>query len=27
VQIFYENQAHKLNLPKIGKCFTIIVRQ
>jgi len=26
-QIFYENQAHKVNLPKIGKCFTTIVGQ
>jgi len=26
-QIFYENQAHKVNLSKMGKCFTIIVGQ
>jgi len=26
-QIFYENQAHKVNLPKMGKCFTTIVGQ
>jgi len=26
-QIFYENQAHKANLPKMGKCFTTIVGQ
>jgi len=26
-QIFYENQAHKVNLPKVGKCFTTIVGQ
>jgi len=24
---FYENQAHKVNLPKMGKCFTTIVEQ
>jgi len=24
-QIFYENQAHKVNLPKLGKCLTSIV--
>jgi len=24
---FYENQAHKVNLPKMGKCFTTIVGQ
>jgi len=24
-QFFYENQAHKVNLPKMGKCFTTIV--
>jgi len=24
---FYENQAHKANLPKMGKCFTTIVGQ
>jgi len=23
-QIFNENQAHKVNLPKMGKCFTIV---
>jgi len=26
-QIFYDNQAHKVNLPKMGKCFTTIVGQ
>jgi len=26
-QIFYEDQAHKVNLPKMGKCFTTIVGQ
>jgi len=26
-QIFYENQAHKVNLPKMGKCFTKILGQ
>jgi len=26
-QIFYENQAHKVNLPKMGKYFTTIFRQ
>jgi len=26
-QNFYENQAHKVNLPKMGKCFTTIVGQ
>jgi len=26
-QFFYENQAHKVNLPKMGKCFTTIVGQ
>jgi len=26
-QIFYENQAHKVNLPKMGKCSTTIVGQ
>jgi len=26
-QIFYENQAHEVNLPKMGKCFTTIVGQ
>jgi len=26
-QIFYENQAHKVNLPKMGKYFTTIVGQ
>jgi len=26
-QIFYENQAHKANLPKMGKYFTTIVGQ
>jgi len=25
--IFYENQALKVNLPKMGKCFTTIVGQ
>jgi len=25
--IFYDNQAHKVNLPKMGKCFTTIVGQ
>jgi len=24
---FYENQAHKVNLPKMGKCFTTVVGQ
>jgi len=24
-QIFYENQAHTVNLPKMGKYFTTIV--
>ena len=24
-QIFYENQAHEVNLPKMGKYFTTIV--
>jgi len=23
-QTSYENQAHKVNLPKMGKCFTIV---
>jgi len=23
-QIFYEDQARKVNLPKMGKCFTTI---
>jgi len=23
-QSFYENQAHKVNLSKMGKCFTIV---
>jgi len=26
-QIFYENQAHTVNLPKMGKYFTTIVGQ
>jgi len=26
-QTSYENQAHKVNLPKMGKCFTTIVGQ
>jgi len=26
-QIIYENQAHKVNVPKMGKCFTAIVGQ
>jgi len=26
-QIFHENQAHKVNLPKMGKCFTTIAGQ
>jgi len=26
-QIFYENQAHKVNVPKMDKCFTTIVGQ
>jgi len=26
-QFFYENQAHKVNLPKMGKCLTTIVGQ
>jgi len=26
-QTFYENQAHKVNLPKMGKCFTTIFGQ
>jgi len=26
-QIFYENQTHKVNLPKMGKYFTTIVEQ
>jgi len=26
-QSFYGNQAHKVNLPKMDKCFTTIVRQ
>jgi len=26
-QFFSENQAHKVNLPKMGKCFTTIVGQ
>jgi len=26
-QFFYHNQAHKVNLPKMGKCFTTIVGQ
>jgi len=26
-QIVYENQAHEVNLPKMGKCFTTIVEQ
>jgi len=25
--IFYDNQAHKVNLPKMGKYFTTIVGQ
>jgi len=25
--MFYENQAHKVNMPKMGKCFTTIVGQ
>jgi len=25
--IFYENQAHKMNLPQMDKCFTTIVGQ
>jgi len=24
-QFFYDEQAHKVNLPKMGKCFTTIV--
>jgi len=24
---FYQNQAHKVNLPKMGKCLTTIVGQ
>jgi len=26
-QMFYENQAHKVNMPKMGKCFSTIVGQ
>jgi len=26
-KIFCENQAHKVNLPTMGKCFTAIVGQ
>ena len=26
-KFFYENQAHKVNLPKMGKCFATIVVQ
>jgi len=26
-QIFYENQTHRVNLPKMGICFTTIVGQ
>jgi len=26
-QFFYANQAHKVNLPKMGQCFTTIVGQ
>jgi len=26
-QLFYDNQAHKVNLPKMGKCFATIVGQ
>jgi len=26
-QFFYENQAHQVNLSKMGKCFTTIVGQ
>jgi len=26
-QIFYENQPHEVNIPKMGKCYTIIVGQ
>jgi len=26
-QIFYDNQAHKVKLPKMGKCFTTIAGQ
>jgi len=25
--IFYEDQAHKVSFPKMGKCFTAIVGQ
>jgi len=25
--IFYKSQAHKVSLPKMGKCFTTIVGQ
>jgi len=24
---FYKNQVHKVNLPKLGKCFTTIIGQ
>jgi len=26
-KFFYNNQAHNVNLPKMGKCFTTIVGQ
>jgi len=26
-QFFYENQAHRVYVPKMGKCFTTIVGQ
>jgi len=26
-QFFFENQAHKVNVPKMGKCFLTIVGQ
>jgi len=26
-QIFYDNQAHKVKLPKMGNCFTTIAGQ
>jgi len=26
-QLFHENQAHKVILPKMGKCFTAVVGQ
>jgi len=26
-KILYENQVHKVNLPKMGKCFATIVGQ